>query len=492
MALDGGTNPPTQSLEDMVLDDLPLDLPSLGISQPLPHFPDTNTQLNPVDIFRCYLAEILSGVTGVDATIIYPALAWTQTLDKGDLVLAVPALRVKGKMLDQLAVEWAEKFPESPLISKPVAAKTFLQFYFSPSLVPKLVLPLILKTKSRYGLNLKNGWRDPSDPSKGRKRISHPRSTVVGGFLGNLYQGTGWGVIRINYLGDWGRQFGLLAIAFQMFGSEEKLKVDPIGHLYDIYVEINRRAEPEEAEIKVKKAGNEDTSELEEKSLTGQARRYFKRMENGDEDASAIWNRFRDLSIERYKQTYARLNICFDHYSGVSESEGAVIIDLTKYSKKLGKAIVQKKDGTTLYLTRDISEAVGRYEKYHSDKMIYVVASQQDLHLAQLFKTLKAMGRKDIAEKCQHTNFGMVLGMSTRRGTVKFLNDILRDVSEPERVGDILGITSVMVQDMSSKRINNYDFNMDRMTSFGGDTGPYLQYAHARLCPGRPTYQGPN
>jgi arginyl-tRNA synthetase len=372
--------------------------------------------------------------------------------------------------------------------------------------VPKLVLPLILKTKSRYGLNPKNGLKDQSDPSKGKKRIivefsspniakpfhaGHLRSTIIGGFLANLYQGAGWDVIRINYLGDWGRQFGLLAIAFQMFGSEEKLKADPIGHLYDIYVEVNRRAEPEEAEIKAKKANNEETSELEEKSLTGQARRYFKRMENGDEGALAIWKRFRDLSIERYKQTYARLNISFDQYSGESqvsqesmqtsaktlretgvseESEGAVIIDLTKYSKKLGKAIVQKKDGTTLYLTRDISEAVGRYEKYHFDKMIYVVASQQDLHLAQLFKILEVMGREDIANKCQHINFGMVLGMSTRKGTVKFLNDILKDVgekmhevmkanetkyaqvSEPERVADILGITSVMVQDMSSKR----------------------------------------
>ncbi|KAI9861764.1 MAG: hypothetical protein M1813_005113 [Trichoglossum hirsutum] len=536
MALDEDIKAPTQTLGSETSDDLPLDLSSLGISQPLPHFPDTNPQLNPVDIFRCYLTEILAGLTGVDAKIVYPALAWTLTLDKGDLVLAVPALRIKGKKPDQLAAEWAEKFPESPLINKPVAAGTFLQFYFSPTLVPKLILPLILKTKSRYGLNPKNGLKDRLDPSKGKKRIivefsspniakpfhaGHLRSTIIGGFLANLYQGAGWDVIRMNYLGDWGRQFGLLAIAFQMFGSEEKLKADPIGHLYDIYVEINRRAEPEEAEIKAKKANNEDTSELEKKSLTGQARQYFKRMENGDEDALAIWKRFRTLSIERYEQTYARLNISFDHYSGESqvspesmqtsakilketgvseESEGAVIVDLTKYSKKLGKAIVQKKDGTTLYLTRDISEAVGRYEKYHFDKMIYVVASQQDLHLAQLFKILEAMGRKDIADKCQHINFGMVLGMSTRRGTVKFLNDILKDVGEkmhevmkanetkyaqvpdPERVSDILGITSVMVQDMSSKRINNYDFNMDRMTSFEGDTGPYLQYAHARLC----------
>jgi arginyl-tRNA synthetase len=186
---------------------------------------------------------------------------------------------------------------------------------------------------------------------------------------------------------------------------------------------------------------------------------------------------------------------------GVSEnSEGAVIVDLTKYSKKLGKALVKKKDGTSLYLTRDIGEARQRQEKYNFDKMIYVVASQQDLHLAQLFKIEEIMGWDDLSKKCQHINFGMVLGMSTRKGTAKFLDDILaevgekmhevmrtnddkyRQVEEPLKVADTLGISAVMVQDMKGKRVNNYTFDMDRMCSFEGDTGPYLQYAHARLC----------
>lgn len=214
-------------------------------------------------------------------------------------------------------------------------------------------------------------------------------------------------------------------------------------------------------------------------------------MVDGDAEALGVWKKFRDLSIVKYKQTYARLNIQYDRYSGESqvseesmdeaakimaekgvseESEGAVIVDLTKYSKKLGKAIVKKKDGTSLYLTRDIGEAAGRYETYQFDKMIYVVASQQDLHLAQLFKIMEAMGRKDIADKCTHVNFGMVLGMSTRKGTAKFLDDILRDVQEkmhdvmrtndvkyqqvedPEKTADTLGISAVMIQDMSGKR----------------------------------------
>jgi arginyl-tRNA synthetase len=393
------------------------------------------------------------------------------------------------------------------------------------------------------------GLKDPSDPKKGKKKVivefsspniakpfhvGHLRSTIIGGFLSNLYEGAGWDVVRMNYLGDWGKQYGVLAVGFERFGDEEKLVKEPIGHLFDVYVKINKvigeeegTIKAKEAEIKTTKEKGEDTKTLEEElqklkdeSTDEQARKYFKRIVHGDQAALDLWRRFRDLSIERYTRTYARLNIHYDDYSGESQikdesmdkaakvmeekgvsenSEGAVIVDLTKYSKKLGKAVVKKKDGTSLYLTRDIGAMMERYDKYKFDKMIYVVASQQDLHLAQLFKIVDAMGYKDIAEKCQHINFGMVLGMSTRKGTVKFLDDILADVGEkmhevmrsnpdkyklvenPEKTADTLGISAVMVQDMTGKRINNYTFDLDRMTSFEGDTGPYLQYAHARL-----------
>lgn len=210
----------------------------------------------------------------------------------------------------------------------------------------------------------------------------------------------------------------------------------------------------------------------------------------GDPEAVALWKRFRELSIDKYVATYARLNIQYDVYSGESqvsketmqkvsqmlkekgiseESEGAVIVDLTKHNKKLGKAIVQKKDGTTLYLTRDIGAAMERYEQYKFDKMIYVVATQQDLHLQQLFKILNLLGF-EWSDRVQHVNFGMVLGMSSRKGTVVFLDDILADardkmhevmrkneekykqVEAPEIVADIVGRTGVIIQDMSGKR----------------------------------------
>ena len=481
-------------------------------------------QKNPVNFYRAAISKELAPIAGKSESEVLDKLAYTQTLDKGDLSLAVPALRIQGKRPAEQAAEIAEKFPESELVGKPIPSGPFLAFFFKPESLTKLVVPLILRSKTKYGNDDTLGLRDPLDPSKGRKTIivefsspniakpfhaGHLRSTIIGGFLANLYEAAGWNVIRINYLGDWGRQYGLLAIAFDMFGSEKKLEANPIGHLFEIYVEINKASAPEEKDIKEKQEQlkqleerKEDMTVLEKeikalqaKSLNEKARQYFKKLEDGDQEAYKTWKRFRDLSVEKYKQTYARLNIHYDYYSGESQvekdrmeqaveqlassglsedSKGAVIVDLTKSKdknvKKLGKALVKKSDGSSLYLTRDIGEIKRRYEQYHFDKMIYVVAVQQDLHLAQLFKIVELMGDKEISDRCQHINFGMVKGMSTRRGEVKFLDDILRDVGEhmhevmkrnekkyvqvenPEQVSDTLGISSVMVQDMKGKR----------------------------------------
>ncbi|KAL1310552.1 hypothetical protein AAFC00_000832 [Neodothiora populina] len=508
--------------------------------------------VNQVDIYRAHITECLVPITGVDAQVVYNALQWTQTLANGDLMLPVPALRIKGKKPDALAQEIVDKFPESALVQPPTVDKTFVRFFFKPDPLASLVLPSILQNGAKYGYNPFLGLQDPANPESDKKRMivefsspniakpfhaGHLRSTIIGGFLSNLYQEAGWDVIRMNYLGDWGKQYGVLAIGFQKFGSEEELLANPIGHLYNVYVKISAISHDEGERVKALKeqvkelqAENEPVTEqeaeiqrIESTGVDQQARDYFKRMSDSDAEALGVWQKFRDLSIVKYKDTYARLNIHFTDYSGESQvkqesmdkaaevmkenkisedSEGAVIVDLTKHSKKLGKALVRKKDGTTLYLTRDIGAAMERHQTYRFDKMIYVVASQQDLHLAQLFKILEIMGGEytQVSKKCQHINFGMVLGMSTRKGTAKFLDDILRDVGEkmhevmrsneakyeqvadPERTADILGISAVMVQDMSGKRINNYEFDLARMTSFEGDTGPYLQYAHARLC----------
>ncbi|RKF57262.1 Arginine--tRNA ligase, cytoplasmic [Erysiphe neolycopersici] len=516
-------------------------LKTKNIAVELPKFSNCYPEVNVIDIYRAHLTAILGKVTGVDESIIYPALQWTQTLEKGDLILPIPALRVKGRKPNELASEWIEKFPESTLVHKPSVSGTFLQFFFKVDKLADILIPTINTEKTLFGQNPNLGLRDQNDPTSGKKRIiiefsspniakpfhaGHLRSTIIGGFLSNLYEGAGWDVVRVNYLGDWGKQYGLLAIGFKKYGDENSLLLDPINHLYEIYVKINKDLAAEKESIKELEAAGRDAKDLKENGLDEQARRYFKAMTDNDEKAIAQWSRFRELSIKRYRETYARLNISFDDYSGESqvkqekmdwaaqkmaemgiteESEGAIIVDFSKHipgkaGKSLERPLIKKRDGTALYLTRDISEVLQRKEKYNFDHMIYVVASAQDLHLKQLFKIIELMGFTELAKKVQHINFGLVLGMSTRKGTVKFLDDILRDVAEkmhevmqknqakydqiedPLATADTLGISSVMVQDMSGKRINNYEFNMDTMTSFEGDTGPYLQYAHARLC----------
>lgn len=421
-------------------------------------------------------------------------------------------LHFAGRIFDAntLPKQWPQ---DDPLSHKPNVSGVHLTWNFKPDPLAHAVIPLIRSLGKDYGKNPAMGLKDPKNPNGERKRIivefsspniakpfhaGHLRSTIIGGFLSNLYEGAGWDVVRINYLGDWGKQYGLLALAFERYGDEELLEKDPINHLFNLYVRINQEIKEEEEKMKALKAeGKEaEAAQLAENGLDEQARRYFKKMTDGDESALAQWRRFRNLSIDRYKQTYSRLNIHFDSYSGESqvpesameaaakqleekgissESDGARIIDFSalipgKEGKRLERPIIRKKDGTALYLTRDISELLGRHEKYNFDHMIYVVASQQDLHLKQLFKIIELMGHKDIAAKCQHINFGMVLGMSTRKGTVKFLDDILRDVADkmhevmrknedkysqvanPEATADTLGISSVMIQDMTGKR----------------------------------------
>ena len=562
----------------------------LGISD-VPSFPELQLypQYNALDVYRTQIVSQVQKILNVEPEIINNALQWTLDLKHGDLILPVPALRLKGKKPDELAKEIADKF-DSPLIQKPSADKGFVRFFFQPTPLAQLALPAIIKQKDQYGFNSSFGHEDQSDLSSPQKLVvieysspniakefhtGHLRSTIIGGFLVKLYERAGWKAISMNYLGDWGKQYGVLSQGFDKYGNEDALKKDAVKHLNEVYVKINQDnyaeqkpvtelkakidelkkqkeppkpkkpakgqpAEPvpehkwtddQEAELQatIKKLVSTMEELAAKPSIDEKARRFFKRMVDGDPEAISNWQRFRDYSIEKYKDMYARINISFDDYSGEStvkeedmttaanllqdkgiseESEGAVMVDFSKHGKpKLGKTLVKKKDGTSLYLTRDIAANKERYDKYHFDKMIYVIASQQDTHVAQFFQILDLMGPpySDIVHKCQNLSFGMVKApggqtMSTRKGTVVSLADSLDDVhdfmhevmkknpgkyaqiEDPEATADILGISAIMVQDFSGKMVNGYNFDMERMTSFEGDTGPYLQYAHARLC----------
>lgn len=471
---------------------------------------DSHPQYNVVDVMRNYITNELHSITGISKDIIFPALDSPSTLAKGDLLVPLPRLRLpKGTDFKSKATEIATAFNKGGYLDEVKAEGQFLQFYFNTKTLYNLVIKDSLTRTTNYGyLPLGVGKKvivEFSSPNIAKPfHAGHLRSTIIGGFLSNLYEKAGWDVTRINYLGDWGKQFGLLAVGFEKYGDEEKLATDPINHLFEVYVQVNKDI-TDEGEIE---GGTND-----------KARAYFRRMEDGDESALDIWKKFRDLSIEKYIDTYGRLNIKYDVYSGesqvsqeamqnviklfndkglVHEDRGAKLIDLTKFNKKLGKCLVQKSDGTSLYLTRDVGEAMKRYDTYKFDKMIYVIASQQDLHVSQFFEILKQMGFA-WAKDMEHVNFGMVQGMSTRKGTVVFLDNILEEtkdkmhevmkkneekyaqIEDPEKIADLVGISAVMIQDMQSKRINNYEFKWERMLSFEGDTGPYLQYAHSRL-----------
>ncbi|KAG8958120.1 hypothetical protein FRC00_003031 [Tulasnella sp. 408] len=389
-------------------------------------------------------------------------------------------------------------------------------------------------SKYGYGTNtLGDGKRvviEFSSPNIAKPfHAGHMRSTVIGTVLSNLYAANGWEVIRLNYatfsLGDWGTQYGLLAVGFEKYGSEEELEKDPIQHLFKVYVAINNDVKVEETQ------GRYDTKE--------RAKDYFNRLEKGDPPLTAIWKRFRELSIFEYIKTYERLGVQFDVYAGESlvppeigkrkdesrnttrrkaktaapkAEEGgngtedtpddglALAVDLEEFN--LGKPVLQKPDGSTIYMVRDIAGAIDRYNKYHFDKMLYVVGDQQNLHFAQCFKILSLLEDCpfDASEKLEHINFGRVEGMATRSGDVVFLKEILdvaqetmmnqmkaspdrfSAIGDPELTSDQIGMTAVKVQDMRAKRIMSYPFDWNRMTSFEGDTGPYLQYAHVRLC----------
>ena len=459
---------------------------------------------NPLKLFRDAIGNAMSEVSGIDPALIseYLEVGKGAVADLAELCIPIPRLRMKGNP-QQIAVDIAAKMKPDEYIREISATNIFVNFRMNSEKWVTTMVQCIHDSKDKFGENTslagQNVVVEFSSPNIAKPfHAGHLRSTIIGSFCRNVLRANGAKTTAINYLGDWGKQYGLLAVGFQKYGSEDELTRDPIRHLFDVYVKVN-----------------EDAKQHPE--IHDQARAYFKKMEDGEPEALGLWKRFRELSIEKYKQIYARLGIEFDVYSGESqfsegmiralnhltekklltESDGAMIVDLSEY--KMSPAIVQKADGATLYITRDIAAAWERHEKYNFDQMLYVVASQQDLHFQQLFKILELSGF-DWYKKCQHVNFGLVKGMSTRKGTVVFLEDILDEaqsvmhsvmkqntekyarISNPEHTANIIGLSAVMVQDMAARRVKDYDFYLARMTSFEGDTGTYIQYSHTRLC----------
>ncbi|NWT56133.1 SYRM protein, partial [Erythrocercus mccallii] len=411
------------------------------------------------------------------------------------------------------AQQIAERLKCDSVVSEISAGPGTVNFTINRELLAKTVLQQVWKDGSEYGVKSELFSTVPrqkaviefSSPNIAKKfHIGHLRSTIVGNFIANLKLALGHEVVRINYLGDWGMQFGLLGVGFQSFGNKEKLKSSPLQHLFEVYVQINKAAE------------DENTKKL--------AKDFFRKLEEHDEQTLSIWKQFRDLSIEEYIRIYKRLGVHFDEYSGESfyqkkaqevlkmlEDKGLLqktvkgtgIVDLSEKKDLSTVSTVMRSDGTSLYITRqvspnvDLAAAIDRMNKHSWDTMIYVTDKSQSNHFQHLFQMLKLMGY-DWAERCQHVSFGLVQGMKTRRGEVIFLEDVLnevrsrmlqnmtstkttKEIQDPVETAEKVGLAALIIQDFRGLLSSDYQFSWDRALQSRGDTGVFLQYTHARL-----------
>ncbi|XP_032449099.1 probable arginine--tRNA ligase, mitochondrial isoform X2 [Lynx canadensis] len=406
------------------------------------------------------------------------------------------------------ATRLAEKLKCDTVVSEISTGQGTVNFKINRELLTKTVLQQVTKDGSKYGLNseLFSGLPQKkivvefSSPNVAKKfHVGHLRSTIIGNFIANLKEALGHQVTRINYLGDWGMQFGLLGTGFQLFGYEEKLQSNPLQHLFEVYVQVNKEA-------------------ADNKNVAKSAHEFFQRLELGDMQALELWQKFRDLSIEEYVRIYKRLGVHFDEYSGESfyreksrevlklldskgllqkTIKGTAIVDLSGNGDPSSICTVMRSDGTSLYATRDLAAAIDRMDKYNFDTMIYVTDKGQKKHFQQVFQMLQIMGY-DWAERCQHVPFGVVQGMKTRRGEVTFLEDVLneirsrmlqnmasikttKEVENPQETAERVGLAALIIQDFKGVLLSDYQFSWDRIFQSRGDTGVFLQYTHARL-----------
>lgn len=380
----------------------------------------------------------------------------------------------------------------------------YLNFYIDNKYLGETVLNKIIMQGDNYGSSAKGAGKtvilDYSSPNVAKPfHIGHLGTTVIGHSLRKLHEFTGYKCVAINHLGDWGTQFGKLIVAYRKWGSLLEVETGGIDSLVALYVRFHEEAE-------------------KDRSLEDQARFEFVKLEHGDEENIVLWKRFIDISINEYQKTYKQLDIEFDSYKGESYytdkmpeqiekmrqmgllkiDDGASIVDLDQYN--MPPCLILKRDGSTLYPTRDIAAAVYRRQTYNFDKAIYVTSAGQNLHFAQWFKVVELMGY-DWADKLVHVPYGTVSidgsKLATRTGNVILLRDLfgmaiskVRDIMEEknpnlpnkEEIAEAVGVGAIVFHYLSNNRIKDINFIMEDALSFDGNTGPYAQYTYARTC----------
>ena len=349
---------------------------------------------------------------------------------------------------------------------------------------------------------------DYSSPNVAKPfHIGHLGTTVIGHALKRLHEFAGYKCVGINYLGDWGTQFGKLIVAYKLWGDKAQIEEGGIDKLVELYVRINNTIK-----------GDEENGIPAREDLADQARAEFKKMELGDEENIALWKWFVEISLNEYEKTYKQLGIEFDSYKGESFytdkmpaqvekiremglmkiDDGASIVDLEEYG--MPPCLILKRDGSTLYPTRDIAAAVYRKNEYNFDKAIYVTSNQQILHFKQWFKVVELMGY-DWYDQLVHIPYGTVslngAKLATRTGNVVLLKDLFAaavekvkgimaeknpDLAGNEEVAEAVGVGAIVFYYLTNNRIKDINFNLEDALSFDGNTGPYVQYTYARTC----------
>jgi arginine--tRNA ligase len=456
--------------------------------------------------FKKEIAEIIAkNLDGLTEDEIKSMIEIPQDQSMGDY--AFPCFRLAKTMRkapNLIAAELAEKLQGEQLFSEISPVNAYVNMFVSREEMMKSTVSEVLEEKENFGRSDIGGNKkvivEFSSPNIAKPfHIGHIRSTVIGNSLSKIYDALGYDVFKINHLGDYGTQFGKMICAYRRWGNREDVINSPIKTLLGYYTKFHVEVE-------------------EHPELEGEARAIFTKLEQGSKEEVELWQWFREESLKEFQRVYDMLGIEFDSYNGESfysdkmprfekelsdkgllhESKGAQVVDLEEY--KLGTALIKKSDGSSLYITRDIAAAVYRKENYDFYKNIYVVATQQNLHFQQLFKILELMGY-DWANQCVHVPFGMVRleegTMSTRHGRVVFLEDVLngaiektREIIEEknpnienlEEITSQVGIGAVVFNELSNNRIKDYTFKWDQILNFDGETGPYVQYTHARCA----------
>lgn len=448
-------------------------------------------------------SELAKVIDSLDQDAILNLLEQPKSSDLGDIAFPAFSLaKVERKAPQAIATEIAEKIDQSAF-EKVVATGPYVNFFLDKSKISDHVIKSVITAGADYGQqdegHGQNVTIDLSSPNIAKPfSVGHLRSTVIGDALSNLYRKMGYKTIKINHLGDWGKQFGLLMVAYKKWGSKEAVEANPINELLKLYVRIN-------AEI-------EQDPELDE-----EGRKWFKKLEDGDPEATQLWQWFRDESLEEFNRIYKLLDVEFDSLNGeafyndkmdegvqiledkglLKESKGASIVDLDDVN--LPPAMIKKSDGATLYITRDIATAMYRARTYNFVKNIYAVGQEQSNHFRQLKAVLKKMGF-DWSDDMVHVDFGLVTKnrqkLSTRKGNIILLEPTLQEaisrakaqieeknpeLENKEEVAHAVGVGAVKFYDLKTDRRNGYDFDLEAMVSFEGETGPYVQYAYARI-----------